>query len=137
MSTDEQLYKDIEEVLEQSCDMFRWRHQQLKQPITQTEQLASLLEFWDGVCHLFAGKAKPSHWVSHLFKTLKLFTSEARVQAAVQADTSSEVMTKAKALWQELKASRIKSLFETADVADQDGSASKRQRRGGTYRFDP
>jgi len=56
MSTDEQLYKDIEGVLEQSCDMFRWRHPQAKQPITQTDQLTSLLEFWDGICHLYTGK---------------------------------------------------------------------------------
>ena len=136
MSTDEQLYKDLEGVLEQSCDMFRWRHQQSKQPITQTDQLTSLLEFWDGICHLYTSKAKASHWVGHLLKTLKLFTAEARKDAASAAEISSAVMTNANPLWAELKAPRIKALFETADVADANGNSSKRQKRSGTHRLD-
>ncbi|KAL0027912.1 hypothetical protein WJX79_002394 [Trebouxia sp. C0005] len=136
MSTDEQLYKDLEGVLEQSCDMFRWRHQQVKQPITHTNQLTSLLEFWDGICRLYTGKAKPSHWIGHLLKTLKLFTAEARIHAASTAEIRSAVMTKANPLWAELKAARIKALFETADLADANGNSSKRKKRSGTYRLD-
>lgn len=136
MSTDEQLYKDIEGVLEQSCDMFKWRHQQAKQPITQTDQLTNLLEFWDGICHLYTGKAKPSHWVGHLLRTLKLFTSEARIHAAGTARISSAVMTNVSSLLAELKAPRIKGLFETADIADANGNSSKRQKRSGTHRLD-
>ncbi len=136
MSTDEQLYKDLEGVLEQSCDMFRWRYQQAKQPITHTDQLTSLLECWDGICHLYSGKAKPSHWVADLLKTLKLFTAEARILAASAAEISSAVMTNANPLWAELKAPRIKALFETADTADANGNSSKRQKRSGTYRLD-
>ena len=136
MSTDEQLYKDIEGVLEQACDMFKWRHQHYKQLITQPEQLTCLLEFWDGVCHLYTGKAKPSHWVANLLKTLKLFTPFAREQAVSKADISSAVMTKASVWWEELKAPRLKALFETADVADNNVAANKRQKRSGTHRFD-
>ena len=135
MSTDEQLYKDVEGVLEQSCDMFRWRHQHLKQAVIQPDQLTGLFEFWDGVCHLYIGKAKPTHWVARLLKCLKLFTPEARLQAVSRADTTSEVMTRAKSMWTELRTPRIKALFETIDVADVNGTASKRQ-RGGTHRFD-
>lgn len=135
MATDEQLYKDLEGVLEQSCSVFKWRFQHLKQPITQPEQLVSLLEFWDGVCHLYSGKAKPSHWTAQLLKTMKWFTPEARIQAANKADTSSEIMTKANALWGDLNASRIRAMFETADVADMNGTSNKRQRRG-THRFE-
>lgn len=136
MSTDEQLYKDIEGVLEQACDMFKWRHMHQKQLITRPEQLTSLLEFWDGVCHLFTGRAKPSHWVANLLRALKLFTASTREQAVSKAETTSAVMTKASVLWEDLKAPRLKALFETIDVADDSGAASKRQRRTGTYRLD-
>lgn len=136
MSTDEQLYKDLEGVLEQSFDMFKWQHQQSKQLLTQTQQLICLLELWDGVCHLYAGKTKPLHWTAQLLKALKLFTAEAREHAANHAETSSALMGKAKCLWQELKAPKIKALFESADIADANGVTNKRQRRTGTVRLE-
>lgn len=136
MTTDEQLYKDIEGVLEQSCDMFKWQHQHSKQLISQTQQLTCLLEFWDGVCHMYTGKAKPSHWIAILLKVLKWFTVEARGSAASIAETSSDVMSRAQELWAELKAPRIRAAFETADVENSNGVASKRQRRTGTHRLE-
>ena len=136
MTTDEQLYKDLEGVLEQSFDMFKWRHQQSKQPLTQTQQLMSVLELWDGICHLYTGKTKPGHWISQLLKALKLFTPEARRQAANHAEISSDLMGKAKCSWLELKAPKIRALFEIADVTDANGATNKRQRRTGTVRLE-
>ena len=135
-TTDEQLYKDIEGVLEQSCDMFKWQHQQSQQLIGHTQQLISMLEFWDGICHMYTGRAKPSHWIAHVLKALKLFTVEARASAASNADTGSGVMSRAQELWVDLKAPRIRALFETADVENSDGIASKRQRRTATHRLE-
>ena len=135
MTTDEQLYKDIEGVLEQSCDMFKRQHQQAKQLIGQSEQLSCMLEYWDGICHMYTGKAKPSHWIAQLLKALKFFTCEARASAASNAATSSDVMSRAQELWADLKAPRIRAVFETADVEISNGVASKRQRRTGTHRF--
>lgn len=135
MTTDEQLYKDIEGTLEQTCDMFKWQHQQSQQPIHHTQQLSCLFECWDGICHMYMHEAKPSHWISQLLKTLKWFTPEARTNAACNAATSSDVMSRAQALWAELKPPRIRALFEIADVESLNGSASKRQRRTGTHRL--
>ena len=136
MTTDEQLYKDIEGVLEQSCDMFKWQHQQSQQLIGHTQQLTCMLEYWDGICHMYTGKAKPSHWIAQVLKTLKLFTVEARASAASNADTSSDVMSRAQELWADLKAPRIRALFEIADVENSNGIVSKRQRRTGTHRLE-
>ena len=136
MTTDEQLYKDIEGVLEQSCDMFKWQHQQSQQLIEHTQQLTCMLEYWDGICHMYTGKAKPSHWIAHVLKALKWFTVEARTTAASNADTSSGVMNRAQDLWADLKAPRIKAIFDTADVENLNGGASKRRRRTGTRRLD-
>lgn len=138
MMTDEQLYKDIEGVLEQSCDMFKWQYQHSQQPICQTQQLSCLFECWDGICHMYMDKAKPSHWIAQLLKALKWFTPDARATAASNAVTHSDLMNRTQALWAELKSPRIRALFEIADVGISNGVASKRQRRtaAGTYRLE-
>ena len=136
MTADEQLYKDIEGVLEQSCDMFKWQYQQSQQLINQSPQLSCLFECWDGICYMHNHQAKPSHWISQLLKALKLFTPEARASAASNATTSSHVMSRAQASWAELKPLRIRALFEIANVEHTNGAASKRQRRTGTHRLE-
>lgn len=135
MNTDEQLYKDLEGVLEQAHDMFNWQHQQSNQLITQTQQLTNLYELWDGICHLYSGRSKPG-WVMQLLKMLKLFTREAREHAANEAQTCNDLMSKAKGLLGELKGPRIKALFETADIENANGVVNKRQRRTGACRLD-
>lgn len=136
MMTDEQLYKDIEGVLEQSCDMFKRQYQHSQQLICQSQQLSCLFECWDGICHMYMDEAKPSHWISQMLKALKWFTPEARAAAASNAATHSDLMSRAQALWAELKPPRIRALFEIADVGNSNGVASKRQRRTGTYRLE-
>lgn len=98
--------------------------------------LTALLLLWDGVCHLFSGKAKPSGWVALLLKAAKLFSAQTRVAAAeaVRGRVSSSPMAAASPLWGELKAAQLRPLFETADVPDigsggQNERAGKRQRR--------
>ena len=130
------MYKDLEGVLEQACDALAWQKEAQKTHISDAKQMANLLEYWDGVCHLFAGKTKPLHWVSRLLKAVRLFTVDARTQAAAQAVVDSEVMLKANPFWRELKGPKIKGLFEVADIADSQQSAPKRQRRDTAYRLD-
>lgn len=124
------MYKDLEGVLEQACDALHTNS------LTGADHSAALLEYWDGICHLFAGKTKPAHWVARLLKALQRVPADARIEAAAQAIMSSQVMLKAKPMWAELKGSKIKALFEVADIADSHETVSKRQRRDTTRRFD-
>lgn len=135
-TTDEQLYKDLEGVLEQACDMLAWQREAQQDLITDSKHLVCLLEYWDGICYLFAGKSKPAHWVTRVLKAVRLFTVDARTQAATQAVASSEVMLKAEVLWTDMKGTKLKSLFEVADIADNKVSAHKRQRRDPACRVD-
>lgn len=134
-TTDEQLYKDLEGVLEQACDMLAWQRQIKKGLISDAKHLTPLLEYWDGICCLFAGRTKPAHWVTRLLKAARLFSVDARTQAAKQAVVISEVMLKAQTLWGDMKGTKLKSLFEVADIADSQPLANKRQRRDSTRRL--
>lgn len=40
--------------------------------------LVPLLELWDGVCGLYMGRPKPSHWVAILLRIAKLFPPDVR-----------------------------------------------------------
>lgn len=103
------------------------------------------------MCLLFSGKAKPAGWVSLLLKVAKLFDPAARDAAAStppplptvpsgvepgsvaaggrQSAWGSEPMRKAAGLWGGLKASTLRPLFESADMAEGEGRATKRPRR--------
>ena len=106
-------------------------------PLADPTLLQPLLLLWDGICVLFAGRAKPSGWVGLLMRVAKLFTTEAReaAAAAVAPHVSSGPMLAARLLWRELKAVPLKPLFESADVGGSGSStggsgvrATKRQR---------
>lgn len=118
--------------------MLAWQRQQTQAFVARTTHITPLLEYWDGICHLFAGKAKPAHWVTRLLKALRLCSIAARNKAAAEAIVSSEVMLKAKLLWGELKGPQVKALFEVADIADtvSQQTAPKRQRREAIHRLD-
>jgi hypothetical protein len=45
------------------------------------ELMVPLLELWDGVCGLFTGRPKPSHWVATLLRVCKLFPPEVRTSS--------------------------------------------------------
>ena len=101
--------------------------------------LQPLLVLWDGVCHLFAGKAKPSGWVALLMRAARLFSPETREAAAagVEGRVTSGPMQAARHLWRDLKPVPLKPLFESADVTGGGGGgggsgpgqrAAKRQR---------
>lgn len=118
---DEQLFKDIEGVLE---EVFRDGLTALakRQPGGQLQQpqlFASLLRLWDGVCCLYAGKAKPQAWVALLLRLAKLFAPEARGEGAdsVAAELASGPMQRMQRLWRDLTPlATIRQQFETADV---------------------
>jgi hypothetical protein len=94
-----------------------------------------LLLLWEGVCHLYAGRAKPSNWVALLLKAAKLFSPEAREAAAAAVDgrVISGPMQAARQLWRALKPVQVQPLFESADVGRGDSGsgerAAKRQRQ--------
>ena len=120
---DEQLFKDVEGVLEEVCRDGLTALAK-RQPGGQLDHshaplLRSLLLLWDGVCQLFAGKAKPQAWVALLLRLAKLFTPDARAAAAEQAAPllASGPMMRVQPMWRELKPeATIRQLFESADV---------------------
>ena len=125
---DEQLYKDIEAVLDECFKdglTALAKAQPGGAPLQDPALLQPLLLLWDGICSLFAGRAKPSSWVAHLMRVAKLFTPEAReaAAAAVAEHVSSGPMLTARPLWRELKPVPLKPLFESADVGGGGGSA--------------
>ncbi len=82
-SADGELYKDIEGVIEGYCGALAWL-QRRQWPLTSAH-LVPLLELWDGVCCLFEHTSKPSNWLNHLLRAVKLFTAEMRAEAASHA----------------------------------------------------
>lgn len=142
LPADDQLFKDIEGVLEEVCRdgltalAKRQPGGQLDQP--HAHLFCSLLLLWDGVCQLFAGKAKPQAWVALLLRLAKLFTPDARAAAAEEAAPllSSGPMARVQPMWRELKPeATIRQLFESADVEGSSGGgggpgerAAKRRR---------
>ena len=121
LPADEQLYKDIEAVLDE-CFKDGLTALAKAQPggalLDDPALLQPMLLLWDGICSLFAGRAKPSGWVGILMRVAKLFSPEAReaAAAAVEQHVSSGPMLAARPLWRDLKAVPLKPLFESADV---------------------
>jgi hypothetical protein len=138
LAADEQLFKDIEGVLEEVVrdGVAALAKREAGGQLADHRAVASLLLLWDGVCKLFAGKAKPSGWVALLMKTAKLFSPDAReaAAAAVEGAVSSGPMLAARHLWRELKPTPLRPLFESADVVIAESATGerggKRQRRG-------
>ncbi|CAL8468043.1 g7582 [Coccomyxa elongata] len=126
-SADGELYKDIEGVIEGYCGALAWL-QKKQWPLTSAH-LVPLLELWDGVCCLFEHTSKPSNWLNHLLRAMKLFTAEMRADAASHARVSSKAMTSAAHLWGSLKPAPLKMIFGAADVEEDVGRATKRPKR--------
>lgn len=80
-SSDEQLFKDVEGVLEDSCAMVRDTA-----PSSQAEALKDLFRLWDGICCYFEGKPKPASWIDQLMRAAKACSAEARQAAAGTAE---------------------------------------------------
>ncbi len=98
-------------------------------PLDDPRLFQPLLQLWDGVCHLYSGRAKPQAWVALLLRLGKLFSPEARgaaAQAAAPALTSGP-MRKVQGLWRELKPlETLRQQFEAADVEGGGGGGSER-----------
>ena len=85
----EQLYKDVEGVLEMVCETVLGLQKQGEGTAGQeTALLVPLLELWDGICACWQGKPKPAGWTKSLFKVMKGFEPDARAQAADAAEVS-------------------------------------------------
>ena len=136
LHADEQLYKDVESVLGE-CFLagliaLAQQQQQLDgsgataEPLCDPDLLVPLLLLWDGICHLFAGRPKPSGWVATVLRAAKLFSAEAReaAAAAVEGRVTSQPLVAAQRLWRDLKSAQLKPLFEMADVVGDGGGGS-------------
>lgn len=90
MTVDEQLYKDIEGVLEMMCDAIKNLHEQNGgKELENSDFLKHLFEFLDGISWYFSGKSRPTKWIGLVLKTVKLFSSECRAESASKANVSS------------------------------------------------
>jgi hypothetical protein len=126
VSTDEQLYKDIEEVLEGCCEAMAAGHPSIP---SKCQALAALLLLWDGICCYMEGRSKPATWTNLVMRAAKQCSPYERSLAA-DVMYHSDVMRRSQPLWKALKSEQLRPLFETPDVANtaEDG-ARKRQKR--------
>lgn len=81
-SSDGELYKDVEGVLEVLCNAIGLWHRHSGQLLAEQGLARGLLQLWDGICCLLSAQAKPDHWLQQLLKALKSFAPEARSTAA-------------------------------------------------------
>jgi len=85
----EQLYKDVEGVLEMVCETLLRLHKQPGGVVSlDAEQFVPLLELWDGICGCWHGKPKPAAWRSLVFKVAKSLEPDTRGRAAEAAEVA-------------------------------------------------
>lgn len=129
---DEELCKDLYDgVLEYCQEGLEWYYKLYGNDglINDASLLSPVLTFWDGVCVYYAERAKPDKWVTVVLKIAKLFSEEARGQAAEAAEVRSSAMQRARHLWGPLNPKVLKGVFAAADVeVGEDGRAGKRAR---------
>lgn len=80
-TSDEQLVKDVEGVLEDSCALIKGTAVS-----GQTDAMRSTFMLWDGICCYFEGRPKPASWIDQLMKAAKVCSAEARQLAADDAE---------------------------------------------------
>ena len=123
-STDEQLYKDVEEVLEGCSELVSACGE-----AGRSNALSALLTLWDGICCYLEGRAKPATWINMLMRAAKKCNPDIRRSAANVAFHSG-VMQTSQPLWKALKAEQLRPRFEVPDVVHNDEDvARKRQKR--------
>ena len=123
-STDEQLYRDVEEVLEGCSELVAACGQ-----ATRSNALSALLTLWDGICCYLTGRAKPATWSNMLMRAARKCSPDMRSRAA-DATFHADIMRRSQPLWRALKTEQLQPLFETPDVAhNQEDGARKRQKR--------
>lgn len=89
-SSDGELYKDVEGVIEGYCGALAWLQE--KGVSMTSAHLVPVLELWDGVCCLFEKGAKPANWLGHVLRALKLFSAESRTDAVSLAEVNHLVL---------------------------------------------
>ena len=88
-TVDEQLYKDVDGVLEMIADAFKHYQQSIDgEEVEEHGLLVSILELLDGICCYFCQKPKPTAWVNRFLKIAKAFSPAARESAALKAQAS-------------------------------------------------
>lgn len=130
-ASDDQLYKDVEGVLDEAVkdSLLALAKHQPGALLADAALLQPLLQLWDGICHLYSGRAKPAAWVALLLRCCKLFAPEARAAAADAAaavgQASSGPMQRVHSMWRELKPlEALRQQLEAADVAEGSGGGS-------------
>ena len=125
---DDQLYTDIEGVLETLAEGLRRQAGRSAEKLADPTLLTPLLRLCDGLCIMFEGRSKPAGWVALLLRSAKLFSPEARAAAAELAGARSGPMRRARPLWAALAQQTLRPLFESADVGEPQDRAAKRRR---------
>ncbi|RMZ54933.1 hypothetical protein APUTEX25_000450, partial [Auxenochlorella protothecoides] len=127
--TDDQLYKDIDELLRtvKSAADAAILHIDASALLTPLA-VEHLLRFLDGLCLYYSGKPKPATWVATLLKVLASATPEARQTGASRAAAAmqSPTMRASMGLWWELKPRLLKPLFE---AGESEGEGARRVKR--------
>ena len=80
-ASDEQLVKDVEGVLEDSCALVKGTAVS-----GQTDALRNVMMLWDGICCYFEGRPKPSSWIDQLMRAAKACSAATRQSAAEDAE---------------------------------------------------
>lgn len=135
---DEELYKDIADIIGKMCDAIRRTHRIDRQIVQCLPIISSFLKFWDSVCVCFSRRSKPPAWVKLVIKHASLFDDSLRQQASCKLVFRSPAMEQSKPHWISLKRpSLLSSIFESADVgcleggAAEDKSSTHNQRQAG------
>ncbi|GMH40486.1 hypothetical protein BSKO_08390 [Bryopsis sp. KO-2023] len=127
-SGDEQLYKDIEGLLEECVKAFE-ALQKFGGFDGGSHWMKTMLEFLDAWCHLFDGGSVPSKWITMIIKIAKLIPQEHREKGARQAQVASPALQKSLTLWGSLRPSTIHQAFEVLQLDDQGEGRRKRRRQ--------
>ncbi|KAL6768405.1 hypothetical protein ACKKBF_B39025 [Auxenochlorella protothecoides x Auxenochlorella symbiontica] len=127
--TDDQLYKDIDELLRtvKSAADAAVLHIDASALLTPLA-VEHLLRFLDGLCLYYSGKPKPATWVATLLKVLASATPETRQTGASRAAAAmqSPTMRASMGMWWELKPRLLKPLFE---AGESEGEGARRVKR--------
>lgn len=129
---DEQLYRDVEGLIELLCNTLSALTKQQKQQghslPEQPAYLAALLQLFDAACWFLKGRSKPANWVSCLFKVAKLFSTESRTSAAASCQVTSAAMLGLSHMWGALKVAPMKAIFDTADMVQEQAAPRQLKR---------
>ena len=134
-SHDEELYKDIEDILEKLHTAFNcvFKNVQHEEPLMQQDAFIKLLTFWDAICVYFSEKSKPSKWIKQVIRMAKLIHEPHRVEALTSSNVCflSRLMTESLPHWKKLSTNAVLcSIFEASETTSSHTGQRRRPVQG-------